>query len=110
MIEFLDPSRPQREGLPCWLETRHQLPDLYLSPRAEGRFQASLVLPTGGNSFRWYHVEVTEDQIPELLSDWRAGPEAALMKYWSAMPPQAQQSPQLSLPFETTHRAEDLGL
>lgn len=70
-----------------WPNTTYPLPDIYFAPAEDDKWQVSLALQVGGNSFRWLHVELFPDQIMPLLFNWRTDPCSTLRGYWNHEPP-----------------------
>src|SRR5665213_156797 len=114
MTRFVDPSRPQAYGQPCWLGTRQQLPDVHLQPSADrGFWRASICVPSdaGGNSFCWlHHHDLSRGEVQNLLDDWEASPEETIARWFDRQPPAPEALKPTTLPILAGVSAEELGL
>jgi hypothetical protein len=115
-MNWHDASRPRLgNGVPCWLGTATALPDVTFSPAdTDGRWLAQVWVARHYDSGIGAHqqwVEIPAGQVVELLSDWWAGPEEALRRWWGCEPPTAAATkPSGEIVSQAGGSAEELGL
>jgi len=105
------PLRPRRFGRPLWLNSDWPLPVVSLEPSPDQGQEAELewiVWVLVGPQH--LSIRVRQEQISGLLSDWRDGPEEALVKWWGCKAPTRSKQGARAEALATNATLEELGL